>query len=123
MTFLNQPYWMHLNQQSCVIFSIFARTSTSKDNYFFKSGCNSQCSSFLQKQTLTTHTRFSSHMSLNWKLSFGPSVPKPIAGQSWYLNEVNLIFRCFTSMYFRFFHHEMNMTPEKFQAKILRVAC
>lgn len=81
---------MHLNQQSCVIFSIFARTSSSKDNYFFKSGYNSQCSSFSKNKhaspTHTTHTHaptFSSHMPLNWKLSFGPSsVPHPSAGQS-----------------------------------------
>lgn len=33
---------MHLNQQSCVIFSIFARTSTEEDEYFFKSGYSYQ---------------------------------------------------------------------------------
>lgn len=50
---------MHLNQQSCVIFSIFARTSSSKDNYFFKNGCNSQCSSFSKnKDTHPIHTVF-----------------------------------------------------------------
>ena len=104
---------MHLNQQSCVIFSIFARTSSSKDNYFCKSGCNSQCSSFSQN-THTHHTpRLSSHMPLNWKLSFGPPFPKPSAGPSLYLKdpfqlEINWILRRFTSVYFQFFHHEMN---------------
>lgn len=51
---------MHLNQQSCVIFSIFARTSSSKDNYFFKSGYNSQCSSF-SKNKHTPHTHMRAH--------------------------------------------------------------
>lgn len=47
---------MHRNQQSCVIFSIFARTSSSEDNYFFKCGYNSQCSSF-SKHTHAPHTQ------------------------------------------------------------------
>ena len=122
MTFLNQSYCMHLNQKSCVIFSIFARTSSSKDNYFFKSGCNSQCRSFLQKQTHSPHTVFPTNVP-ELEIEFWTFCLKPIAGQSWYLNKINLILRCFTSMYFRFFHHEMNITPEKFQAKILQVAC
>lgn len=63
---------MHLNQQSCVIFYIFARTSSLKDSYFLKSGYNSQCSSFSKTYTHTHTHKFPSHMPLNWKLSFGP---------------------------------------------------
>lgn len=72
---------MRLNQQSCVIFSIFARTSSLKDNYFFKSGYNSQCSSFSKNthahtKRAHTHTRPpSSHMALNWK----PSLDLPLS--------------------------------------------
>ena len=94
MTFLNQSYWMHLNQQSCVIFSIFARTSSSKDNYFFKSGCNSQCRSFLQKQTHSPHTVFPTNVP-ELEIEFWTFCLKPIAGQSWYLNQINLNIKVF----------------------------
>lgn len=83
---------MHLNQQSCVIFSIFARTSSSKDNYFFRSGYKSTMQRFLQKQTRTlppphthtdTHAQFFQPRAPELETEFRPFLrSKPLCSQT-----------------------------------------
>lgn len=67
---------------------------------------------------------------LNWKRRFGPCVPKPSTGQSFYLNrpfqlEISWILRHFTSL--RTFNFSITswtgITLEEFLARILQAAC
>lgn len=59
---------MHLNQQSCVIFSIFARTSSLKDNFFKVVTIHNAAVSPKTKHTPHTHAFPATHPI--WKPSF-----------------------------------------------------
>lgn len=118
---------MHLNQQRCVTFSIFARTLSSKDNYskvvtIHNAAVSPKSHTHTRTQFLQLHApELETEL---WIFSYSKIFCRLIVVFEWFHPTCNqLSIKALYCTYFWFFHREMNLSLEKCHARMPQVAC